>query len=138
MPVPFKPQGTWTALVTPFHHNDAVDHAVLKRLIEFQIAQGIDGIVPVGTTGESPTLSWEEHDRVIADAVKFTHAHAGVLAGTGSNSTQEAIQATKHAAKAGASAALVVDCYYNGPSSLELRTEYYEQIARQVPEIPLV
>jgi 4-hydroxy-tetrahydrodipicolinate synthase len=138
MTAPFQPHGTWTAMVTPFDANGMVDHSALKRLVEFQIAQGITGLVPVGTTGESPTLSWEEHIRVIEAAVRIAHSRVGVLAGTGSNSTQEAIEATRHAAHAGASAALLMDCYYNGPSSLELRTEYYEPVARAVPEIPLV
>src|SRR5437773_3038405 len=122
MPVPFQPRGAWTALVTPFGANGAVDFDAFKRLIEFQVAEGVAGIVPAGTTGESPTLSWEEHYQVMEQAVDFARGKAGVLAGTGSNSTEEAIDATRHAAYAGASAALLVDCYYNGPSSLELRT----------------
>lgn len=138
MPVPFRPEGVWTALVTPFEKSGKVDSAAFKRLIEFQLAQGITGIVPTGTTGESPTLSWEEHNRVVEDAIVFAKDKMGVLAGSGSNCTDEAIDATRHAREAGASAALVVDCYYNGPSSLELRTEYYEQIAEWVPDIPIV
>ena len=138
MPVPFQPEGVWTAIVTPFDKKGKLDSAALKRLIEFQIAQGITGVVPTGTTGESPTLSWEEHNQVVEESIVFSQEKIGVLAGSGSNCTDEAIDATRHAREHGASAALLVDCYYNGPSSLELRTEYYEQIANWVPDIPLV
>jgi len=138
MPVPFRPEGVWTALVTPFDKKGRLDSATLKRMIEFQVAQGITGIVPTGTTGESPTLSWDEHNQVVEESIVFVQDKVGVLAGSGSNCTDEAIDATRHAREAGASAALLVDCYYNGPSSLELRTEYYEQVAAWVPDIPLV
>lgn len=138
MPVPFRPEGVWTALVTPFDKNGKIESSVLKKLIAFQIAQGITGIVPTGTTGESPTLSWEEHNQVVEESIAFAWDQIGVLAGTGSNCTDESIDATRHAREAGASAALLVDCYYNCPSSLELRTEYYEQVAEWVPDIPLV
>lgn len=138
MPVAFKPEGVWTALVTPFDKNGRLDSAALKRLVEFQIAQGAAGVVPTGTTGESPALSWEEHKQVIEEAIVFARERIGVLAGTGSNCTDEAIDATKHAREAGACAALLVDCYYNGPSTLELRTEYYEPVAQWVTDIPLV
>ncbi len=135
----FNPQGAWTALVTPFGADGALDLEAFKRLADFQIAQGITGLVPAGTTGESPSLTWEEHNQVIGAAVeKAAGTEVGVLAGTGSNSTQEAISATKHAHEGGADAALVVDCYYNKPSSLELRTEYYQRILDAVPDIPLV
>jgi len=138
MPVPFKPEGVWTAIVTPFDKKGAYDPAGFKRLVEFQIANGISGIVPTGTTGESPTLSWDEHNRIVEDCAVFAQERCGILAGTGSNSTDEAIDATRHAREAGASGALLVDCYYNGPSSLELRTEYYEQVAAWVSDIALV
>lgn len=138
MPVAFRPEGVWTALITPFDKRGKLDSAALKRLLEYQIAQGVTGVVPTGTTGESPTLSWEEHHQVIEETIAFGKDRAGVLAGSGSNCTDEAIDATRHARESGASGALVVDCYYNGPSSLELRTEYYEQIAQWVPEIPIV
>jgi 4-hydroxy-tetrahydrodipicolinate synthase len=134
----FRPAGVWTALVTPFDAQMRPDLALYKRLIAFQIAQGINGLVPAGTTGESPTLSWDEHLQLVEEAVKAGRGRAGVLAGTGSNSTAEAASATRHAREAGADAALLVDCYYNGPSSLELRTEYYERVLAEVPEIPLV
>ena len=138
MPVPFRPEGVWTAIVTPFDKKGRLDSAALKRLVEFQVAQGITGIVPTGTTGESPTLSWDEHKQVVEETIVFSKEKVGILAGSGSNCTDEAIDATRHSREAGASAALLVDCYYNGPSSLELRTEYYEQVAAWVPDLPLV
>jgi len=94
--------------------------------------------LPVGTTGESPTLTWREHNRVIEAAIAAAQGRCKVLAGTGSNSTAEAIEGTQHAFHAGADAALLVECYYNGPSSLELRREYHGAVARAVPEMALV
>jgi 4-hydroxy-tetrahydrodipicolinate synthase len=134
----FQPRGAWTALVTPFTPHGDFDARAYTRLLEFQLAEGIDGLVPCGTTGESPTLSWEEQGAAVALAVRLADGRAGVLAGTGSNSTQEAIDGTRDAWSRGASAALLVDCYYNGPSSLELRREYYERVLEAVPELPIV
>jgi 4-hydroxy-tetrahydrodipicolinate synthase len=134
----FRPHGVWTALTTPFSTDQQVDYDSLRRLIEFQLYEGVDGVLPCGTTGESPTLSWQEHDAVVEAAVRAVEGRAGVLAGTGSNNTREAIRASTRAKEAGATAVLLVDCYYNGPSSLELRTEYYERILDNVPEIPVV
>jgi 4-hydroxy-tetrahydrodipicolinate synthase len=128
----------WTALVTPFSADHQVDQDSFRRLVEFQVEEGVDGVLPCGTTGESPTLSWQEHDAVVQAGVRAVEGRVGVLAGTGSNNTQEPIRATTQAKEAGATAALLVDCYYNGPSSLELRTEYYERILEQVPDIPIV
>jgi 4-hydroxy-tetrahydrodipicolinate synthase len=128
----------WTALVTPFTADLHVDQDSFRRLIEFQVEEGVDGVLPCGTTGESPTLSWREHDAVVDAAVRAVENRVAVLAGTGSNNTQEAIRATKQAKESGATAALLVDCYYNGPSSLELRTEYYERILESVEDIPIV
>ncbi|MEP6708990.1 MAG: 4-hydroxy-tetrahydrodipicolinate synthase [Verrucomicrobiota bacterium] len=108
-------RGTFTALVTPFQ-NDEIDVAAFERLIETQIEGGITGIVPVGTTGESPTLNHEERERVIEMAVKFAGKRCLVLAGTGSNSTREAIAYTKAAEKLGSDGALLVAPYYNKPS----------------------
>ncbi|MGB5703693.1 MAG: 4-hydroxy-tetrahydrodipicolinate synthase [Polyangiales bacterium] len=134
----FRPHGLWTALVTPFSTDRQIDYDSLRRLIEFQIEEGVDGVLPCGTTGESPTLSWREHDAVIEAAVRAVEGRVGVLAGTGSNNTQEAIRGTTQAKEVGATAALLVDCYYNGPSSLELRTEYYERILEKVSDIPIM
>lgn len=134
----FRPHGVWTALVTPFSADSQVDYDSLSRLIEFQVEEGVDGILPCGTTGESPTLSWQEHDAVVEAGVRASDGRVGVLAGTGSNNTDEAIRATKQAKEAGATAALLVDCYYNGPSSLELRVEYYQRILEEVPDIPIM
>jgi 4-hydroxy-tetrahydrodipicolinate synthase len=107
--------GTHTALVTPFQ-NDRVDEAAFERLIEEQIAAGITGIVPVGTTGESPTLDHAEHMRVIELGVKFARGRCQVIGGTGSNSTREAVSMTVEAEKLGCDAALLVAPYYNRPS----------------------
>ncbi|MGB8222085.1 MAG: 4-hydroxy-tetrahydrodipicolinate synthase [Polyangiales bacterium] len=134
----FRPHGVWTALATPFSSDRQVDYDSLRRLIEFQVHEGVDGVVPCGTTGESPTLSWQEQDAVVEVAVRAAKGSVGLVAGAGSNNTEEAIRASTQAKEAGASAVLLVDCYYNGPSSLELRTEYYERILEAVPDIPIV
>ncbi|MDR2845015.1 MAG: 4-hydroxy-tetrahydrodipicolinate synthase [Puniceicoccales bacterium] len=107
--------GAYTALVTPFK-DDAVDYDDLKKLVDFQITNGIDGIVSVGTTGESPTLDTTEHLEVIAKTIEFARGRVPVLAGTGSNSTAEAIALTRHADKAGADGFLIVAPYYNKPN----------------------
>ncbi len=122
-------EGCWTAMVTPFGRKGEIDFEGLEKNIQFQAENGTN-LVPTGTTGESPTLDWKEHDRVITKTVKSAKGKVFVLAGTGSNSTKEAMRGTKHAIEVGAQGALLVDCYYNGPSSLELRTQYYEVIAR--------
>ena len=107
--------GTITALVTPFK-NQAVAYDDLRKLVEFQIKSGINGLVPVGTTGESPTLSHEEHLDVIHAVIETTRGRVPVIAGTGSNSTHEAVDLTTLATEAGADAVLVVAPYYNKPS----------------------
>jgi 4-hydroxy-tetrahydrodipicolinate synthase len=107
--------GCYTALITPFKA-DAVDVAAFESFVEWQIANGIHGLVPCGTTGESPTLSPAEHGDVIARTVKISNGRVKVMAGTGSNSTAEAIEYTRHAEKVGADAALVVAPYYNKPT----------------------
>ena len=107
--------GTYTALVTPFQ-NDRVDEAAFERLIEAQIAGGITGIVPVGTTGESPTLDHDEHMRVIELGVQFANGRCKVIGGTGSNATREAVSMTVAAEKLGCDGALLVAPYYNKPS----------------------
>jgi 4-hydroxy-tetrahydrodipicolinate synthase len=108
-------RGTFTALVTPFRNGD-VDLSALEKLTENQIAAGITGVVAVGTTGESPTLTEKEKEQVIDRVVKIARGRSKVLAGTGSNSTPHAIEATKSAEKAGVDAALLVAPYYNKPS----------------------
>ena len=111
-----KFRGVFTALITPFKSNGDVDEEALKKLIEFQMENGIDGIVPCGTTGECPTLSHDEHDRIIQLTVKFVNKKIPVIAGTGSNSTSEAIKLTSHAKESGADAVLLVNPYYNKPT----------------------
>src|SRR5262245_54511330 len=108
-------QGSIVALVTPFT-DGKVDEAKLKQLVEMHVAQGTDGIVPCGTTGESPTLSHDEHRRVVEIVIEAAQGRLHVIAGTGSNATSEAIDLTTHAKKAGAKAALVVNPYYNRPT----------------------
>lgn len=110
-----KYHGLYTAIVTPFKDNK-IDAEALKALVEAQIASGVDGIVPVGTTGESPTLSHEEHMEVIRLAIEFAAGRCQVIAGTGSNSTVEAIEMTKEAEAMGADGTLQVCPYYNKPS----------------------
>ena len=122
-------EGVWTAIATPFNRKGEIDFEGLEKNIQFQIENGAN-FIPTGTTGESPTLDWREHDRVITKAAKLAKGKVFVMAGTGSNSTKEAMRGTKHAIEVGAQGALLVDCYYNGPSSLELRTQYYEVIAK--------
>ncbi len=116
-------------MITPFNRMAEVDFEGLDKNVQFQIENGAN-LVPTGTTGESPTLDWREHDRVITRTAKLAKDKVFVIAGTGSNSTSEAMRGTKHAVEVGAHGVLLVDCYYNGPSSLELRTQYYEVIAK--------
>jgi 4-hydroxy-tetrahydrodipicolinate synthase len=116
-------RGAYTALVTPLR-NDRVDEAAFVHLVEEQIKGGIDGLIPVGTTGESATLSTEEHSQVIELAVQTVKGRVPVFAGTGSNSTREAIHLTQHAEKAGATGVLVVSPYYNKPTQAGLLAHY--------------
>ncbi len=108
-------RGSFTALVTPFK-NGSVDEGALRGLVEWQIAEGTNGLVPVGTTGESPTLSHGEHNAVVECCVEAAKGRVPVVAGAGSNSTAEAIEFARHAEKAGADAVLVVTPYYNKPT----------------------
>lgn len=133
-----KMQGVWTALVSPVTPEFALDVAGLEKNVEFQISEGIAGTVPAGTTGESPTLSWDEHNEVIDRVLKQCKGRCGVLAGTGSNSTAETVENTRRAVGSGAEAVLMVDCYYNGPSSQELRDEYYSIVAAEFPDVTIV
>ncbi|MCC6140426.1 MAG: 4-hydroxy-tetrahydrodipicolinate synthase [Nitrospira sp.] len=127
--------GSHVAIVTPFRKGK-VDERALGDLIEWQIAQGTNGIVPCGTTGESATLSHEEHNRVIELTVEVVRRRVPVTAGTGSNSTDEAISLTRHAKEAGADAALLITPYYNKPTQEGLY-RHYKAIAEAV-DLPLV
>jgi 4-hydroxy-tetrahydrodipicolinate synthase len=128
-------QGSLVALVTPFR-DGRVDEATLKQLVEFQIRGGTDAIVPCGTTGESPTLDHAEHNRVVDVVVEAVGKRIPVVAGTGSNSTAEAISMTRHAKEAGADAALIVLPYYNKPTQKGL-IEHCRKIADTV-DLPLI
>ncbi len=128
-------KGSIVAIVTPFK-GDKVDEKKLRDLIEFHIESGTSGIVPCGTTGESATLSFEEHDKVIEITIEQVKKRIPVIAGTGSNSTQEAIMLTRHAEKAGADASLQVSPYYNRPTQKGLY-EHFRAIAGSV-KIPII
>lgn len=131
------PEGALTALVAPFDSRGAIDWVSFDLLIDFQISQGVSGIVPAGTTGESCTLTRKEHECVMDFALRYNR-NTFVLPGCGSNCTAEAIHYVRRAVRFGAKAVLLVDPYYNGPSSLEIRREYYEAIARMFPDIAIV
>jgi 4-hydroxy-tetrahydrodipicolinate synthase len=128
-------KGSMVALVTPFTDH-GVDEWKLAELVEYQIKNGTKGIIPCGTTGESPTLSHEEHDRVIEIAVDVVHKRIPVIAGTGSNSTSEAVRLTRHAEESGADAALVVTPYYNKPTQKGLYL-HFKAVADSV-KIPII
>src|SRR5437868_12075462 len=127
--------GTYTAIVTPFK-NGKVDEPALANLIKGQIKGGVDGVVPVGTTGESPTLSYEEHIAVVDFTVRAVAKKIKVLAGTGGNSTEEAIYLTKAAERAGADGSLQVAPYYNKPTQEGLY-QHFRAIARAT-KLPIV
>jgi 4-hydroxy-tetrahydrodipicolinate synthase len=127
--------GTYTAIVTPFRSGQ-LDEAALERLIKFQIKGGVDGVVPVGTTGESPTVSFEEHIKIVALSVKFAARKIKVLAGTGGNSTSEAVYLTQEAEKAGADGSLQVAPYYNKPTQEGLY-QHFKTIAKAT-KLPIV
>src|SRR6266850_427917 len=127
--------GTYTAIVTPFK-NGKIDERALERLIKIQIKAGVDGIVPVGTTGESPTVNYQEHIQIIALSVKFAAGKIKVLAGTGGNSTSEAIYLTEHAEKAGADGSLQVAPYYNKPTQEGL-FQHFREVTRRT-RLPIV
>jgi len=131
MPKNIKFEGSMVAIVTPFS-NGEVDYHTLGKLIDFQIDNGTQGLVPCGTTGESPTLNYEEHDKVIEFTVEKAAGRVPVIAGTGSNSTAEALTMTEHAKHAGADACLIVNPYYNKPTQHGM----FEHVAR-IAEIGL-
>jgi len=128
-------QGSITALITPFK-DGSLDEAAFRKLVEWQIDQGTHGLVPCGTTGESPTLTHDEHRRVIALCIDAAGGRVPVIAGTGSNSTREAVALTQHAKEAGADGALVVTPYYNKPTQEGLYLHY--KAINDATDIPIV
>jgi len=129
--------GCFTAMITPFN-GEMVDIDGIEKLVSFQIQSGITGVLAVGTTGESPALSWEEHHRVTQVIASASKGKCLCIAGAGSNNTQEAIEASRHAVALGVDALLLVDPYYNGPSSLEIRKEYVEPVAAAFPDTRII
>jgi len=129
-------KGALTALITPFDQSNSIDERAFRNLVEWQIGEGINGLVPVGTTGESPTLSHEEHKKVIEICIDQTRGRVPVLAGAGSNNTIEAIELAQHAQKAGADGVLVVTPYYNKPNQRGLYA-HFAAVASAIT-IPLV
>jgi 4-hydroxy-tetrahydrodipicolinate synthase len=128
-------RGAMVAIVTPFK-DGRVDEAALRNLIEFQIANGTHGIVPCGTTGESATLSFQEHERVVEITVEQVNKRIPVIAGSGSNNTEEAVRLTQHAKGAGADAALMISPYYNKPTQEGLY-RHFKKVAESV-DIPII
>jgi 4-hydroxy-tetrahydrodipicolinate synthase len=129
-------EGSFVALITPFKDDESLDESKLKELLELQIEGGTDGIVPCGTTGESPALSDEEHNRVVDLTVQTVDGRLPVIAGTGSNSTTRTLHATEHAKASGADGALIVTPYYNKPTQNGLYA-HYMKIADSV-DIPII
>ena len=132
--LPFS--GSYTALITPFKDDGSLDEARFEALVDWQIEQGTDGLVPVGTTGESPTLSHEEHDRVVEICVKVTNGRVPIIAGAGSNSTAEAVRLSQHAEQVGADAVLIVSPYYNKPTQTGLKA-HFTSVADAI-SVPLI
>ncbi|TAL38074.1 MAG: 4-hydroxy-tetrahydrodipicolinate synthase [Spirochaetes bacterium] len=128
-------EGVYTALITPFANN-AIDYAAAERIVEMQIAGGVDGIIPVGTTGESPTVSFEEHKEYIGRIVKMVRGRVKVVAGTGSNSTKEAIYLSQAAQADGVDGVLLVNPYYNKPPQRGL-IAHFESVAKSV-KVPVI
>lgn len=128
-------KGSMVAIVTPFR-NGKIDEKALKSLVEFHIANGTTALVPCGTTGESPTLTYDEHDRIIELTVRYARGRVPVIAGTGANSTEEAIMLTKHAEVIGADASLQVSPYYNRPTQRGLYL-HFKAVAESV-KIPII
>ena len=117
-------RGSYVALVTPFTQDDQVNYDLLREMVDWHVEQGTDGLVPVGTTGESPTLTYEEHEKVVETVVKAADGRVPVLAGAGSNCTREAVHLTEHAKKIGADGALIVMPYYNKPTQAGMIAHY--------------
>lgn len=131
-------KGCYTALITPFTNDYKVDYEGLTHLVEFQISQGVSGILVAGTTGESPTLSWSEHEDIIKTVYEIAGERTTIIAGTGSNNTEESLKVTQFAYDLGIKNILLIDPYYNGPSSLEIRKEYIEVIANKFPSVTII
>ncbi|MEK6809010.1 MAG: 4-hydroxy-tetrahydrodipicolinate synthase [Nanoarchaeota archaeon] len=129
-------KGVFTALITPFEEDGSIDESALERLVEFQIKNKVDGLVPCGTTGESPTLNHEEHKKVIDLVIEFANGRVPVIAGTGSNSTNEALSLTMHAKESGANASLQVVPYYNKPTQ-EGFYRHFKKIADEI-DLPMI
>lgn len=129
-------QGTYTALVTPFRDGE-IDEGAFRALIDEQVAAGVEGIVPCGSTGESATLSHEEHERLIGIAIDEARGRVKVIAGTGSNNTREACRLTRAAADAGADGALLISPYYNKPTQ-HGHVEHYKAVAAAAADLPLI
>ena len=127
--------GSIPAVITPFK-DQKVDYDSLERIVDYLIMNGSNGLVPCGTTGESPTLSHEEHKKIIEETIRVSNKRVPIIAGTGSNNTEEAIDYTNHAKKVGADAALVVTPYYNKPTQLGLYS-HFEKIANSV-DMPII
>ena len=119
-------EGLYTAVVTPFNSKGQVDYERLRTLIELQIAAGVDGIVPVGTTGESPTVDFDEHNEIIRVSVEACRKRVKVIAGTGANATKEALKLTRYAKEIGADGSLQVAPYYNRPNQEGLYRHFSE------------
>ncbi len=130
--------GCYTALVTPMKRKGQVDYDGLRQLVEFQLEAGVSGVLAVGTTGESPTLTWKEHVKVIEKVHDYSGGKCLTIAGTGSNNTEESVKATREVSEFGVRCVLLVEPYYNGPSSLEIRKEYIEPIASEFPEVQII
>ncbi len=128
-------KGSITALITPFR-GDQVDESGFQEFVDWQIKEGTHGVVPCGTTGESPTLSHQEHKRVVELCIEAADGRVPVIAGTGSNCTAEAIELTRHAEQAGATAALIVTPYYNKPTQAGLYAHY--KAIHDATDIPIV
>src|ERR1700757_297812 len=129
-------QGTGTAMITPFKDDGAIDEKALRRFVDFQIDGGVDMLLPCGTTGEGATLDWDETDRIVQIVIEQSHGRVPVIAGTGSNSTREAVQATKSAKRLGADGVLSVGPYYNKPT----QQGYYEHFKAisEAENIPVI
>jgi len=131
-------KGCYTALVTPMLEDRQIDIEGIRSLVEFQVSQGVSGILAVGTTGENPTLSQQEQRLVIEKVHEYNAGRGFTIAGTGGNCTRKAMENTENAYNVGVNAVLLVDPYYNGPSSLEIRREYIAPIAERFPDIQVI